>query len=96
MRSNDWMRDPKLKGISPEKLNLLTALLSQANGKSQNELIPFFLAATQKANAQGVSFNENETDMILNVLKQNMSKEEQEKIDTIRRLSTFMVGKGKK
>lgn len=96
MNNNDWMKSPNLKGISQEKLSLLTTLLSQAQNKSQNELIPFFLAATQKANSQGISFNENETDLILNVLKQNMSKEEQSKIDTIRNLSNMVVNKNKK
>lgn len=94
--NNEWKSSPNLKGISPEKLNLLTTILSQAQNKSQNELIPFFLASVQKANSQGLSFNDNETDLILNVLKQNMSKEEQDKIETIRKLSGLVASKGKK
>lgn len=96
MTNNNWKNSPNLKGISQEKLNLLTSILSQSQNKSTNELIPFFLAASQKANSQGISFNDNETDLILNVLKQNMSPEEQGKIESIRKLSSMIATKGKK
>lgn len=94
--NNNWTKNPDLRGISPDKLNLLTSILSQAQNKTPNELIPFFLAASQKANSQGVSFNDNETDVIINTLKQNMSPEDQNKIESIRKLSQVITSKNKK
>lgn len=96
MNNNEWMKNPMLNGISQEKLSLLTTILSQSQNKSQNELIPFFLATIQKANSQGISFNDNETDLIINTIKQNMSKEDQDKVDNIRRMSALAINKGKK
>lgn len=86
----NWRNNPKLKGIDPNKLNILIDLLSQADTKKNDELIPFFLAATAKANSMGVSFSDNETDLILNVLKTNMTEEEIKRLDTVRRLARLI------
>ena len=85
--NQDWKNNPQLNGIDPKKMNMLLELLTQAQGKKTEELIPFFLASTQKANSMGVSFDENETDLILNVLKANMSEEERQRVDTVRKLA---------
>lgn len=96
MDNNDWRNNPSLQGISPEKLALLTELMNQSAGKSPNELIPFFLAAANKAEASGSSFTDNETDLILEVLKADMSPEQRSRIDTIKKLSKMIYAKRKK
>ena len=45
MNPNSWMENPALSGIDPAKLQLLTSLAGQAQGKSQNELLPFLMSA---------------------------------------------------
>ena len=47
----DLISDPRIqRNIAPQKLLLLTQLSSQANIKSKEDLIPFFLNASSKAN----------------------------------------------
>ena len=41
---SDWKQDPRLKNISPEKLQLLEKLASGIHGKSPNEAMPLLMA----------------------------------------------------
>lgn len=88
---NNWMNDPAFKDINPQKLLLLNQLLGQANGKSKDELLPFFMAASSKASSMGMAFDDSETDLIVSVLTANMSEQEKSRVEMIRRLSKLMA-----
>ena len=77
MNPNSWMENPALSGIDPAKLQLLTSLAGQAQGKSQNELLPFLMSA---ASGQ-LSFDPTEIDTIIRVLKMGKSPQETQRID---------------
>lgn len=83
MDQNSWMDHPALSGIDPAKLQLLTALAGQAQGKSQQELLPFLMSA---ASGQ-LSFDSSEIDTIISVLKIGKSPQE---IQRIERMCTLM------
>ena len=57
--------------------------------------MPYFLSITKKAQAQGISFNDSETEVILNILKKKMSPADIKKIDMIKNL-TQMITKAQK
>ena len=54
---------------------------SKASGKTGKELAPVMLALITSANKQGIQFTPDEVTLILEILKQGKSKEEQEQID---------------
>ena len=82
MSDNSWMNNPALGGIDPEKLQMLSALAEQAQGKNQNELLPFLMAAmTQSQSNSGITFSSAETEAIINVLKIGKSPRQIQKID---------------
>lgn len=83
MDPNILLKNPKLKNISPEKLALLMELSSNSNGKSAKDLLPILLAATSTAKEKGIEFNTSEKEMIVEVLKQQMSPNEQKRADMI-------------
>lgn len=91
--NNEWSNNPSLSNIDPTKLKILNEFASQAEKKSQNELLPFFMAAMKNASKQGISFDDNETELILNVLKQRMNSQDIKKIETIRNLSKIIASK---
>lgn len=91
--STDWKNHPGLNGIPREKLNMLTGILTQAETMKSDALIPFFLKSATEAGKKGISFSDSETDLILNVLKSRMSKQDIQKIDTIRKLSQMIAKK---
>lgn len=90
MANNKWMDDPVLEGISPEKLKILTEIVENSEGKSAKELMSYFIKSTNDAAKQGIYFNNDETELIVNVLKQGMNEEEIKRIETVRKLANMM------
>ena len=87
--------NPALKNISKEKLDLLLSYVTQAEKLKQNEIMPYFLSITKKASAEGISFNDEETEVILSILKKKMSPADIKKIDMIKNL-TQMISRSQK
>ena len=81
MNDNSWMNNPALGGIDPEKLQMLSSLAEQAQGKSQNELLPFLMAAMSQSQSNHMSFDSAETEAIINVMKLGKSPQETARID---------------
>ena len=91
MSSNqDWMNNPALKNIDPEKLKMLMSMTEQSSGKNQNELLPFLMAAASQSKEKGVAFSQEETDAIIEVMKAGKSPEEVARIEKIRNMMKMM------
>ena len=75
------MNNPALGGIDPAKLQMLSSLAAQAHGKSQNELLPFLMAAMSQSQSNRMSFNSAETEAIISVMKIGKSPEQIQQID---------------
>ena len=85
-----WTNDSRLSGIDPAKLQMLLSLSGQVAGKNQNELMPFLLSAASRSRENGMTFSPQETDLIIEVMKQGKSKEEIAKIDKIRMMMRLL------
>lgn len=72
-----------LQGVSPEKLNFLLQFAAQNKSGDAKEMSNMVMGAVNAAKKEGIQFTPNETDMIIEILKQNMSPEEQRKADQI-------------
>lgn len=72
-----------LSDISPEKLNFLMQFAAQNKTGNAKEMSNMIMGAVNSAKQEGIQFTPNETDMIIEILKQNMSPEEQRKADQI-------------
>lgn len=87
---NEWMNNPALKGIDPAKLELIRIAAARTRGKTGRDLAPVMLALITSANKQGIRFSPEEVSLILDILKEGKSKEEQEQIErTIRMTSSI-------
>lgn len=73
--------------ISPEKLNFISDIIKQSENVPQDNMITFFINAAATANAKGINFTDAETELIINSLKANMTKEQINKLETIRNLA---------
>ena len=90
----ELISDPRIqRNIAPQKLLLLTQLSSQVNIQSKEDLIPFFLNASSKAKSMGISFNDQETEIILNVIASHLTAGEQAKFETIKLLAKMLTEK---
>ena len=76
--------------ISPEKMNFLMNFAAQNKSGNAQDMSNMIMGAVNNAKQAGISFTPNETDLIVEVLKQNMSPEEQRKADQILMLMRTM------
>ncbi len=81
MSNESWINNPALGGIDPAKLQMLVKLAEQAQGKKQNEMLPFLMAAASQSKTNRISFDSAETDAIIRVMKIGKSPEETARID---------------
>lgn len=81
--TNAWMNNPALQEINPAKLQMLASLASQAQGKKQNELLPFLMAAASQSNTSQMTFDNDEIDAVISVMKLGKSPQEIQQIDRL-------------
>ena len=83
MNQNPWINNPSLSDIDPAKLQMLTSLAEQAQGKNQKELLPFLMAAAAESRSGNMSFNSEETNAVIQALKTGKTPQEIQKIDKL-------------
>lgn len=89
----DWKQDKRLDNISKEKLNALTNIISGSKNLPNNAIIPFFLKQTTEANSKGINFTDSETELIIDVLKTNMTPEQIKRIDMVKKMAIMLSKK---
>ncbi|GBU06454.1 hypothetical protein [Faecalimonas umbilicata] len=88
---NNWMEHPMLQKMDPAKLELIRTAATKTNGKSGNDLAPILLALITNANKKGIRFSPDEISLILELLKEGKSKEEQMQIDKTVRMASSLL-----
>lgn len=79
--SQSIKNNPEFSSINPQKLELIDDFVQQNQGKKVQELIPQFIALKSKMVQKGLSFTPAESELMLNVLKQSMTPEEQKRVE---------------
>ena len=88
---NEWMNHPAMKNIDPVKLELIKTAAEQTAGKSGRALAPVMMGLITGAGKKGVRFTPEEFSLIVDILKDGKSEQEQEQIEQmIRMVSTYM------
>ena len=87
---NNWMEHPMLQKMDPAKLELIRTAATKTNGKSGNDLAPILLTLITNAN-KGIRFSPDEISLILELLKEGKSKEEQMQIDKTVRMASSLL-----
>lgn len=78
-----WMKDDLVKEIPQEKLEFLSQLFAQGNGKNQKDLLRLLMPAMKKAKQENLTFTMAEMQAAIAAIKKYSSQEEQKQIDTI-------------
>ena len=92
----DWINDPLFQNMDPLKKELIQTAATQTAGKSGNNLAPVLMSLITSANRKGIRFSSEEITLILNMLKQGKSANEQQQIDRTVQMVSSMLLKGKK
>ena len=93
MTMEEWINNPAMKNIDPAKLELIRMAAAKTSGKTGKDLAPVMLALISSANKQGIRFSPDEVTLILEILKQGKSKEEQEQIDKTVKMTSSLFKK---
>lgn len=84
---NDFLaNNPLLNNMSPEKLQFLMSFANKQKPTDIKEMMPFLLSTMNSAKANNIQFTDPETELLVTILKQNMSDEEAAKADKIMKL----------
>ena len=82
-----------LKHIFKEKIDFLNQFAAQNKSGNAKEMAAMVLSTIQLAKKKGLTFAEEETALLIQVLKQNMTKEEARKADQLLHLMNDMKKK---
>ena len=88
----DWINNPMLQNMDPLKIELIKTAAAQVEGKSSKSLPPILMSLIMSANKKGIRFSSEEMTLILSILKQGKSEQEQKQIDkTVDMVSSIMT-----
>ncbi len=83
MGNDLFQNNPLLQNMAPEKLQFLMNFASAQKPADFKEMMPFLLSTMNSAKANNIQFTDPETELLITILKQNMSPEESAKADKI-------------
>jgi hypothetical protein len=75
------MNREQLRNISPAKLQIILEIMEASKGKGSDMIMPLLLHANQQMQQQGLSFTPEESNLIIQLLKEDMSPSEVRKLD---------------
>lgn len=78
-----WMSDPLVKDIPGKKLEFLSRMFAEGQGKSQKEMMALMIPAMKKARQENLFFTPLEMGAAIAAIKKHSSAEELRQIDRI-------------
>ncbi|MCI9216208.1 hypothetical protein AALA78_03560 [Lachnospiraceae bacterium 42-17] len=80
---NEWLNHPSMKDMDPIKLELIKNAAKRTEGKNGKSLAPIMMSLITGAQKNGIRFTPDEMTMVISILKEGKSKEEQEQIENM-------------
>lgn len=91
---NDWKKDPRIQSMNPEKIQFLSEFSDQIRRTPKSQLMNRFLSMTLEARQRGITFSDQETDLLAKILIPHMPPADQGRLDLFRTLSRKLAGGG--
>lgn len=85
--NNDWQKDPRLKSMAPEKVQFLANFADQLANTPRDQILPRFLGLTAEAASKNISFSQEETGLLTDILTGYLSPADKSRLDMFRMLS---------
>lgn len=86
-----FLNHEALQGMDPRKIKILQELSLQMEGKSMKQMAPVLTKTLERMRREGLEFTREESDLLMQILMQGMSKEERQKVE---RMKAYMKNKG--
>ncbi len=85
--TNDWRKDPRIQTMNQEKIEFLAALTARIQQTPKNQLLNQFLLLNMEATKKGISFSDQETELLTEILVGYMNPADRGKLDFLRKMS---------
>lgn len=83
MDNQFFQNNSAFQNLSPEKLQFLMNFANMKKPSQMQEMLPFLFASMNRARKENIQFTPTESDLLIEILKQNMSPEECAKVDKV-------------
>lgn len=77
----EWMNDIAIQNIDPKKLEFLQKMVNESKGKSQKQMMMYFMSMMQKAKSENLAFTPEELTLLMTTVRKYSTKEELNKFD---------------
>ena len=84
--SNPFQNNPAFANLSPEKLQFVSNFANMKKPTQMQEMMPFLMSSMNQAKKENIDFSPAESDLLIELLKQNLSPAEAKKADMILQL----------
>lgn len=91
--NENWKQDPRIQSMNPEKIEFLSQLTEQIQKTPQNQLLNRFFTMTMEAKQKGITFSDQETDLMAGILVNYMNPADRGKLNMLRTLSKKLTSR---
>ena len=81
MENNLFQNHPEFNNLSPEKLAFLMNFANSKKPTQLQEMMPFLMSSLSQAKKENIQFTSSESDLLIELLKQNLPAEDVKKVD---------------
>lgn len=86
MENNLFQNHPEFNNLSPEKLAFLMNFANSKKPTQLQEMMPFLMSSLSQAKKENIQFTSSESDLLIELLKQNLPAEDVKKVDMMLRI----------
>ena len=83
MDQDKFKENAASSGLSKEKLDFIMNFTNSKKPTDFKEMAPFLISALNSAKNKNIQFTQSETELLIQILKQNMTPEEAQKADRL-------------
>lgn len=93
MSDMTWIHNPELKRLSPRKMELVTKLVEESSGKTLTQSIPILMSINKTLQAEGLSFTDEESALIMDILTRDMTVKEKQQVEKMKQMILSQAAK---
>ena len=82
----NWLNHPSLQKMHPAKKQIVLEFIKDTQGKSMDKGMRSMMNANAKMKAMGLSFDQDETNLITSILMSNMSPEQRAQAELMKNM----------
>jgi len=86
MDNNLFQNNPAFNNLSSEKLAFLMNFANAKKPTQMQEMMPFLMSSMNQAKKENIQFSQSESDLLIDLLKQNLPPDEAHKVDMMLRI----------